>query len=94
MPDIDQIGIARSIDGVEQPLAIKRHLKSNQMRVVMVAKDGEALKEAIVSGKPSPITYNSPKPDAIMAEDKVIEKYPIPIKAEWVNIAPVTTVFN
>ncbi|MGZ8898605.1 MAG: M16 family metallopeptidase [Limisphaerales bacterium] len=75
-------------------IAIKRHLKSNQMRVVMVAKDGEALKEAIVSGKPSPITYNSPKPNPIMAEDKIIEKYPIPTKAEWVNIAPVTTVFN
>jgi hypothetical protein len=29
-----------------------------------------------------------------MAEDKMIEKYPIPTKAEWVNIAPVTTVFN
>jgi zinc protease len=74
--------------------AIKRHLKSNKMRVVMVAKDGEALKEAIVSGKPSPITYNSPKPDAIIAEDKIIEKYPIPTKAEWVNITPVTAVFN
>jgi zinc protease len=74
--------------------AIKRHLKSNQMRVVMVTKDAEALKEAITSGKPSPITYNSPKPEDIIAEDKIIEKYPIPTKPEWVNITPVDRVFN
>ena len=74
--------------------AIKRHLKSNKMRVVMVTKDAEALKEAIVSGKPSSMSYNSPKPDEIIAEDKIIEKYQIPTKAEWVNITPVGSVFN
>ena len=74
--------------------AIKRHLKSNQMRVVIVAKDADALKEAITSEKPSPISYNSPKPEAIIAEDKIIEKYPIPTKAEWVTIVPVTQVFK
>ena len=74
--------------------ALKRHLKSNQMRVVMVTKDAEALKEAIVSGKPSPITYNSPKPEEILAEDKVIEKYPIPTKPEWVTVTPVSNVFK
>ncbi|HEX7862595.1 MAG TPA: pitrilysin family protein [Verrucomicrobiae bacterium] len=74
--------------------AIKRHLQANKMRVVMVTKDAEALKEAIASGKPSPITYNSPKPEEILAEDKVIEKYEIPTKAEWITVTPVTTVFN
>lgn len=74
--------------------AIKKHLKSNQMRVVIVTKDAEALKEAIVSEKPSPMTYNSPKPEEILAEDKIIEKYPIPTKAEWVKIVPVENVFN
>lgn len=73
---------------------IKRHLKSNAMRVVMVTKDAEALKEGILSGKPSPITYNSPKPDAIVAEDKIIEKYSIPTKPEWVRIVPVGEVFD
>jgi zinc protease len=74
--------------------AIKRHLKSNQMRVVIITKDAEDLKEAIVSGKPSPITYNSPKPDEILAEDKIIEKYPIPTKPEWVEVVPVERVFQ
>ena len=74
--------------------AIKRHLKSNQMRVVIVTKDGAALKEAIVSGKPTPISYNSPKPDDIIAEDKVIEKYSIPTKPEWVTVVPADSVFK
>jgi zinc protease len=74
--------------------AIKRHLKSNQMRVVMITKDAEALKEAIVSGKPSPITYNSPKSEDILAEDKIIEKYSIPAKPEWVTVTPVGNVFK
>jgi zinc protease len=74
--------------------AIKKHLKSNRMRVVIVTKDADGLKEAILSGKPSPISYNSPKPDDIIAEDKIIEKYEIPTKAEWVKTVPVESVFN
>ena len=74
--------------------AIKRHLRSNQMRVVIVTSDAEALRESIVSGKPSPITYNSPKPAEILAEDKIIEKYPIPAKPEWISIVPIDRIFN
>lgn len=74
--------------------AIKRYLKSNRMRVVIVTKDADALKEAIESGKPSPITYNSPKPDDIIAEDKIIEKYSIPTKPDWVSVVPVASVFK
>lgn len=81
-----------SLDKVNQ--AIKRHLKSNQMRVVMVTREAADLKEAISAGKPSPMTYNSPKPDDILAEDKIIEKYSIPTKTEWVKIVPVEKVFD
>lgn len=81
-----------TVEGVNA--AIKRHLKSNAMRVVMVTKDAQGLKESILSGKPSPISYNSPKPEAIVAEDKIIEKYSIPTKPEWVTITPVGQVFQ
>jgi zinc protease len=74
--------------------AIKHHLKSNKMRVVMVTRDPESLKDGITNGKPSPITYNSPKPEAILAEDKIIEAYSIPTKPEWVSIVPVENVFK
>jgi zinc protease len=74
--------------------AIKRHLKSNKMRVVIITNDAEPLREAIVSGAPSPMTYNSPKPAEILAEDKTIEKYPIPTKAEWIQVLPIERVFE
>jgi zinc protease len=74
--------------------AIKRHLQSNKMRVIIVTKEAESLKDSILSAKPSPITYNSPKAEEITAEDKTIEKYPIPTKAEWVKIIPVTQIFE
>jgi len=74
--------------------AVRHHLKSNKMRVVIVTRDAENLKEGILSGKPSPITYNSPKPEAILAEDKVIQAYSIPTKPEWVKIVAVENIFK
>ena len=74
--------------------AIRRHLKSDFMRVVMVTKDAEKLKADILAGKPSPITYNSPKPEEILEEDKIIQEYPIPTQPEWVTVTPVGQVFQ
>ena len=69
--------------------ALRKHLKSDAMRIVMITKDAEGLREAIISGKPSPMTYNSPKPKEITDEDKVIEVYKINVKPEDVVIVPV-----
>jgi zinc protease len=74
--------------------AIKQHLASDRMRVVMITKDAAALRDAIVKGTPSPITYNSPKPADIMAEDKIIERYKINVRPEQVVIVPVDKVFQ
>ena len=74
--------------------AIREHLRTENMRVVMVTKDAEALRKAILSGKPSPITYLSPKSKEILAEDKVIEAYPIKVKPEEVVVVPVEQVFG
>lgn len=74
--------------------AIREHLKTDRMRVVVVTKDAEALRDAIVSGKPSPITYNSPKPKEITDEDKLIESYKIVVKPRDVVIIPVERVFQ
>ncbi len=74
--------------------AIRKHLKSDAMRIVIITKDAEALREAIVSNRPSPITYNSPKPKEITDEDKLIENYKVDVKAEDVVIVPVDKVFQ
>jgi zinc protease len=74
--------------------AIKQYLNPGNMRVVMVTKDAEALRDAIVKGTPSPITYNSPKPADLLAEDKIIEKYKINVRPDQVVIVPVDKVFQ
>lgn len=74
--------------------AIKRHLATDRMRVVVVTKDAEALRSAILANTPSPITYNSPKPPEITAEDKIIERYAINVRPGDVRITPVTQVFE
>jgi zinc protease len=74
--------------------AIRKYLKSDAMRIVIITKDAAALREAIVSNKPSPITYNSPKPKEITDEDKVIESYKVNVKPEDVIIVPVDKVFE
>jgi zinc protease len=74
--------------------AIRRHLGSDRMQIVMVTKDGEALKAQLVGGAVSPISYNSPKPKELLEEDKVIERYPIQLAPGDVTIVPVDRVFE
>lgn len=74
--------------------AMRRHLKSDHMRVVMVTKDAQALRESLLQNQPSPITYNSPKPQDILDEDKVIERYPLRLDPGAVTIRPVSQVFE
>ncbi|HEX8336810.1 MAG TPA: pitrilysin family protein [Pyrinomonadaceae bacterium] len=74
--------------------AIKQYLATDRMRVVMVTKDAASLRDAIVKGTPSPITYNSPKPPDILAEDKVIQNYKVNVRPDHVVIVPVDKVFQ
>lgn len=74
--------------------AIRKYLKSDGMRIVIITKDAEGLRKAILNNQPSPITYNSPKPKEITDEDKVIESYKIVVKPEDVVIVPVAKVFE
>ena len=74
--------------------ALRTHLKSDAMRVAIITKDAEGLSQAILSNKPSPITYNAPKPKEITDEDKVIERYQIVVKPADVTIVPVDKVFQ
>ncbi|HYR41696.1 MAG TPA: pitrilysin family protein [Terriglobia bacterium] len=74
--------------------AIRTHLKSDRMRIVVVTRNGQAFRDAVVKNTPSPITYNSPKPKAIMDEDKTIEAYRINVKPDDVAVVPVSQIFQ
>ena len=52
------------------------------------------MKNKLVSNEPSPITYNSPKPETILVEDKIVQAMKLPIEAAAVKIVPVEKVFE
>lgn len=72
--------------------AIKRNLRTTRLMIVAVANHAEDLKRQLASDDPSPITYNSPKPEAVTKEDQIIEKYPLHLKPEDIQIVPATSV--
>jgi zinc protease len=73
--------------------AIRKHLSAKDLSVVVITKDANGFKEALVSDAPSPIKYDSPKPADVMAEDKVISTKQLGVKAENVKITAVDEVF-
>ena len=72
--------------------AIQSHLRSTGLEVVMITKDAEGMRKAILSGRPSTIEYASPPPDEILDEDKVIGGYKLDVGS--VEVVPVETIFE
>jgi zinc protease len=64
------------------------------MQVVIVTRDAASLRDALISGAPSPITYESPKPAAVMAEDKEIAAFPLKVSPGDIKIVKVEELFQ
>ncbi len=74
--------------------AIRKHLRADRLVIVAVADHASALREQLLSGAPSPMHYNSPKPAEITAEDRIVEKWDLGLRPEDVRIIPVEQVFE
>jgi zinc protease len=72
---------------------VRKHLSAKDLSVVIVTKDAEALKRALVSDEFSPIAYDAEKPAALLEEDKVIGARKLGISAEKVTITKIDEVF-
>jgi zinc protease len=73
---------------------IKQYLKSDAIRIAIVTKDAAGLRDSILTGNPSPITYSAEMPKEIKDEDKIIEAYKINVKPADVSVVPVERVFQ
>ena len=73
--------------------AIRRHLSGTDLDVVIVTRDAEALRDALVSDAISTVTYDSPMPAALLEEDRAIGVLPLAIAPEHVRITDVDAVF-
>jgi len=74
--------------------AIRKHLSSKNLSVVVITKDAAGLKDKLVSEAFSPISYDAKKPQALLDEDKAIGALKLGIKAEAVRITPAAQVFS
>ena len=73
--------------------AIARHLRPERALIALVTQDAGSLADAIAGETPSPITYATPKPAEVLAEDTLIEVYPLGIARDAITIVPVDEVF-
>jgi len=74
--------------------AIRRYLRTDRLVIVAVSNNAAELKQQLASDDPSPMTYNSPKPASITDIDKIVEKWPLHLKADAIKIIPVDQVFQ
>ena len=85
---LDQLTLA-DVNG-----AIRKHWQFGNMQIAMITADAAGLKEALVRNLSSPITYKTPKPATVLAEDKEIEVFPLPVKPEQITVMEVEKVFE
>ncbi|MCC6619680.1 MAG: insulinase family protein [Deltaproteobacteria bacterium] len=71
--------------------AAARHFRADDAVIALVTAHGEALRDVLVSGAPTPITYGPgiEKSAEHLAEDEVIAAHPLGIARERVVIVPV-----
>jgi zinc protease len=74
--------------------ALKRHLHYDDIKIAIVTGEAERLRDALVSGAPTPIDYPTPKPPEVMTEDQEIAAFPLGIAADRVTIVPVDSAFE
>ena len=75
--------------------AVRKHLSTANLAVVVVGDKVKALAETLASGKPTPIVYDTKDtPAKIVQEDKIIEAYPLPIAPARIKIVPANSLFE
>jgi len=74
--------------------AIKKYLQYDNIDIAIVTNDAASLKKTLVDDAPSPITYPTPKPGSVLAEDREISVLPLHIDVENVRIVPVAELFE
>lgn len=73
---------------------IQKYVSYENLHVVLVTQDAESLRAALLADEFSPMTYNTEKPEEVLAEDKVIGARKLNLKPDQVRIVPVDEVFK
>ena len=75
--------------------AVRKHLQSKNLVVAMVTEDGSASLQTLLSGKPTPIHYESPgTPSDILGEDQLIQKFPVAVNQQHSRVITPADLFE
>jgi zinc protease len=91
-------GLRKALDSMtldQVNSAMRRWMRPDRLRIVVVAKDAEGLRQKILSGEPSTMQYSALKVDpSVLADDKEIGGLSLGVSAEQVEIVPVEQLFE
>ena len=74
--------------------AMKRHWRHENLKIAIVTGEPAKLRALLASGKPTPVTYATPKAAAILAEDRIIESWPLGLDEQRMTTIPVAEAFE
>jgi zinc protease len=75
--------------------AVRKYIDPENFYVAIVADKADDLATTLLSGQPTPITYQTPTTDpALLAEDKEIASWPLKVRKEKVTIVKAETIFE
>ena len=63
-------------------------------KIAIVTGDAAQMRMMLASGEPTPITYATPKPAAILEEDRIIEAWPLNLAEERMTTVAVAEAFE
>lgn len=99
--DVDEPGYLASLrpgldalDAETVNQAVRRHLQARDMYLVLITQDAEGMKQKLLSGEPTNITYAGEQPPEVIAEDREIASYPIPVTEDDITIMSIEEVFE
>jgi len=71
---------------------VRKHLSAENLSIVMVTKDAEGLRNALLSKEPATIAYDAPQPE-LADEDREVGARDLRISPENIRITPVEEVW-
>jgi zinc protease len=75
--------------------AVRKHLSIKKLAIAIVSDKGQALKDTLLAGEPTPIVYDTKDtPPEVVKEDKLIERFPLGLAASRTTVVPVDEMFE
>jgi zinc protease len=75
-------------------VAIKEHLESPGIYIVIITREAEAMKRLILSGAATPNTYSGEILLSLLSEDQQIAAWPITVQGDDIKILDISEVFE